>query len=491
MTIFIQNDATGAGGGNLDPNQAAVDLTIIANGDTGLGLAAQVGNRQQVTYARTLAGAPPIRLDNLVNTNFNPNYGGGPQNVNIIILPVLANFTLNDGRSILTVGGTALPPSNSGLAAAGLNNTNDCLVIYDTTQNNGTGYCTARAGTGGTLDLQTPNPIILFHELSHAFRIVTNALLALSGICNPSSPEENAAITDENDLRTQIANASGTTPVLLRDPGIHCGAVCSGGSTSTSSCCIIASVASGSVLSEEVAALRTVRDSLLRKSEIGFYFFQSFFHDYYGFSPQVCTLMSQHSTLRQLVCEGFVRPLVSILNLINEYAVSGVNAATLGKHFAAAHADRVAATEILNRIDQASEVLKAIDSGVMDVQHELAHRISPALKSEHLSWAIIEPIKLYKSVLESHLNEYSFERLGEQLYEGISLWAVQLPLDDIWTSLSFAELQDEIALIERILLRTSEARASFRDRLNRTFGNFPAVAKVLSEKISRFEGNEL
>jgi len=489
MTIFIQNDATGAGGGNLDPNQAAVDLAIIANGDTGLGLAAQVGNRQQVTYARTLPDPPPSRLDNLVNTNFNPNYGAGPQNVNIVILPVLANFTLNDGTSILAVGGVALPPSNSGLAGAGLNNTNDCLVIYDTTQNNGTGYCTARDGTGGTLDLQTPNPIILFHELSHAFRIVTNALLALSGTCNPSSPEENAAITEENDLRTQIANENGTTP-LLRDPGIHCGGVCSGGSSQ--SCCIIASVASGSVLSEEVAALRSVRDNLLRKSEIGFYFFRSFFHDYYGFSPQVCTLMAQHSTLRQLVCEGFVRPLVSILTLIKEYAVGGANAATLGKHFTVAHADRVAATAILKMIDQASEVLKASDNRMMDVQQqELAHRVSPALKSEHLNWAIVEPIKIYQSALESHLNGYSVERLGEHLYEGISLWAVQLPLDDIWTSLTVGELQNELDLIESILIRTSEARASFRDRLNRKFGHFPAVAKFLSEKVSRFGGNEL
>ena len=92
MTIFIQNDATGAGAGTLDSPQAAMNLGVIANGDTGLGLAAQVGNRQQVTYAQTLPGNPPTRLSTLVNTNFNPNFGGGPQNVNTVILPVLANF---------------------------------------------------------------------------------------------------------------------------------------------------------------------------------------------------------------------------------------------------------------------------------------------------------------------------------------------------------------------------------------------------------------
>src|SRR5206468_3724559 len=114
---------------------------------------------------------PATRLATLVNTNFNPDYGlgAGPQAVPIVILPVLANFVLNDGRSILAVGGTSLAPSNSGLRGAALNNTTDCLVIYDTTQNNGAGYCAAR-GTTATLNLQTPNPVILYHELSHAFR---------------------------------------------------------------------------------------------------------------------------------------------------------------------------------------------------------------------------------------------------------------------------------------------------------------------------------
>ncbi|MGI8998916.1 MAG: hypothetical protein ACR2GO_04345, partial [Candidatus Limnocylindria bacterium] len=171
MTLFVQNDATGAGAGGVDAQQAAVDLGVATNGDTGLGLAAQIGDRQQVTYARTDPGLPAIRVDALVNTNFNLN----PQGVDIVIIPVLANFTLNDGRSILTIGGTALPPSGSPLPGSTLNNTNSCLVIYDTTQNNGTGWCTARAGTNGTLDLPISNPVILFHELSHAFRIATNA----------------------------------------------------------------------------------------------------------------------------------------------------------------------------------------------------------------------------------------------------------------------------------------------------------------------------
>ncbi|MGH9970755.1 MAG: CFI-box-CTERM domain-containing protein [Pyrinomonadaceae bacterium] len=483
MTMFIQNDATGAGAGSLAPNQAFVDLAVIANGDTGLGLAAQVGNRQQVTYARTLAGPPPIRLDNLVNTNFPPDYGlgAGPQAVTIIVLPVLANFTLNNGTSILVVGGTALPPSNSGLGGAGLNNTNDCLVIYDTTQNNGNGYCVARAGTGGTLDLQSPNPVILYHELSHALRIVNNAALALTpGICNPSSPEENAAITDENDLRTQIANATGAT-LVLRDPGIHCAGICAGGSSGggNGGCCIVATVASGSTLSAEVAALRSVRDGLLRKSEVGFSFFQSLYHDYYGFSPQVCTLMAKHPELRPFVLEGFVRPLTTILRLIEGYVLGNSNVATIGKQFVADHTDQEAAVARLSILRRAREVLAGSNTRLTDEQWKLAQLLNPALSSEHVRWALVEPVEIYESALQSLLDERSVDQLGEQLCEAINAWAGRIPVDDVWASLAVEELGNELKALDNTFLRTAKARTSFRDRLKRKFGDITAVVTAL------------
>ncbi len=491
MTVFIQNDATGAGGGNLDPNQAAVDLAIIANGDTGLGLAAAVGNRQQVTYAQTLAGPPPNRLSTLVNTNFNPNYGGGAQNVNVILLPVLANFMLNDGTSILVVGGTALPPQGSGLAGANLNNTNDCLVIYDTTQNNGSGYCTARAGTGGTLDLATPNPVILYHELSHAFRIVTNALLALTAGCNPSSPEENAAITDENDLRNQIAAATGSAAVL-RDPGIHCGTVCSGGGGGGggggSSCCIIASVASGSPLSQEVAALRAVRDGLVRRSEVGFALFQRLHFDYYAFSPQVCVLMARHPALQPFVLEGFVRPLVGMLGLMRLATQEGGSAETLGHRFAADHADVAASATRLRMLARAEEVLRSGDPALPAPDRELAQLLLPALESGHVAWALIEPVRIYRAALESHLRGESSTSVGELLYTRIDAWAAQLPLDDVWAALTPPELEEELRLLDRVLLPAAGGRAKFRRRLAEQFGSITAVARALGTQAERDSG---
>ena len=477
MTMFIQNDATGAGTGSLAADQAFVDLAVCVNGDTGLGLATAVGNRQQVNYARTLTGPPPNRIDNLVNTAFNPDYGSGPQAVNIIVLAVRANFFFNNGDSVLNVGGRAIAPRNSGLAGSSLNNTNECLVVYDTTQSNGRGYCTARAGTGGTLDLTTPNPVILYHELSHAFRIVNNNLLALTVACNPSAPEENAAITDENDLRNQIAAAMSTTAVL-RDPGIHCGAFCAGGG-SGSCCMVIATAASGSMLSAEVAALRAIRDGVLRKSEVGFSFFESLHYDYYGFSPQVCTLMARHSELKPLVLEGLVRPLVTTLRVILRFIQTGADAASLGRHFVAEHSDREAAAKRSAVLRRVRAVLAGETDGLSIEEQKLAELLYPALVSRHVKWALIEPVEIYESALRAYLAGLEVEQIGTQLSEAINAWTARMPLDDVWGNLALDELRAELETLESTLLRTPEIRTTFRSRLRERFAGITAIEILL------------
>lgn len=490
MTVFIQNDATGAGAGTLDPNQAAVDLAVAANGDTGLGLAAQVGNRQQVTYARTLNGAPPVRLDTLVNTAFTPNYGGGPQAVNIVVLPVGSNFFLNDGTSILVVGGVALPPQGSALAGAGLNNTNDCLVIYDTSQNNGTGYCTARAGTGGTLDLQTPNPIILYHELSHAFRIVNNTLLALTVACNPSSPEENAAITDENDLRTQIANATGVTPVL-RDTGIHCGGLCGGGGGGGGgSCCIIASVASNSPISVEVQALRELRDRFLRKTEVGFAFFQKLLHDYYAFSPQVCTVMAQKPALSRLVLEGYVRPLIIALRLLQLYAFDRPTDARLGRAFADYQPEAAEAADKLALLERARAYSQGeIETGEPATEELVQILRERAWSSDHVRWALIEPVRIYGEALGAYAAGSKRADIGRILRQAFVAWAADMPLDHVWASLSAKQLKRELNTFETGLLRSSRAKSRFRKRLVDRFGDLTAIGTLLGRSRATHGGN--
>lgn len=449
------------GSGAIDPQQALVDLLVIANGDTGVGVNTPLAGMQEVTYVRSDPGIPAVRLDSLVSVWWLPDYGQGtgPQVVPIVIVPVLANFTFNDGTSILAVGGRTLPPSNSGLAGAGQNPSTNCLVVYDTTQRNHTGgYCVARAGTG-TLDLPTPRAVLLYHELSHAFRIVNNNSLALtSSSSNVSSPEENAAITEENVLRTQLGGSS----AVLRDANNHSGAPCPQG---PGPCCIIASVASGSSLSDEVAALRRVRDGFLRRSEIGYAFFERLLWDYYGFSPQVCTLMAGHPEVRALVLEGFVRPLVMMLSLMEELAIGGADPIALGNQFKVMHHDDEPAVIRLETLSLGRRVLAGDDVDLPEEWRELSELLAPALRSDHLRWGLVEPIAQYESLLAAALSGSGAEELGRRLEDGFEDWAAAMPLDDLWGALTVAELQDSLAFLDTTLLRSQEMRVAFRDRL--------------------------
>jgi hypothetical protein len=479
MTLFIQTDATGAGAGTVNPNTAALNLMVIVNGDTGLGVDAPIGNRQLVTYAQTLSGPPPDRIDALVNTVFNPDYGSGPQQVDIIIVAVGADFFLNDGSSILSRGGTALPPQNSNLPGSTLNTTNQCLALYDTSQNNGTGYCTARQGTGGTLNLDTPNSVILYHELSHAFRIVNNTLLALSGTCNPSSPEENAAITEENDLRTQTANSNGE-PVVLRDPGIHCGNV--GCVITDGGCCIIASVASGSPISPVVQELRSLRDGLLRRSEVGYAFFDALHYDYYSFSPQVCTLMAGKPALPEVILAAYVEPLLFMLRAMKAAAHESVDDEELGRRFLDALGGPEAREARLAALDQAGRVWLG---GEME-DDETALRLSSLLRehaapSEHVRWALIEPIWMFRAILAGLSDAPDPANVGRALREGIEDWSAGLPIDPVWASLPMRELIAELDTLDSILLIAPRARLRFRRRLRDHFPAIPVIQRLLAD----------
>jgi hypothetical protein len=318
--------------------------------------------------------------------------------------------------------------------------------------------------------------------LSHAFHIVNDTLLALTAACNPSSPEENAAITDENDLRNQLAVAAGV-PAVLRDPGIHCGAVCAGGSTSGSGggCCIIATVASGSALSNEVAGLRSVRDRLLRRSEIGFAFFESLHHDYYGFSPQVCTLMAHHPALRNLILEGFVRPLVIILDIMANYVLHDGSATAAADQFVSSHEDATTVTDRLLVLSKARQVLEGNSVELTKEQSELARLLVPALNSRHVRWSLIEPIEIYHSALQAYQRNESAQELGKQLLDAIDLWSQRMPLDDVWAVLAAEELRAELAILDNTILRTETARTNFRGRLRKEFGTITAVASVTEE----------
>ena len=473
MTIFILDDASGIGSDDLDPLAACVDMAIIAN-DAGFGLNDPVGGMQLVTYNRTENGAPQVRLDTLVNTAFSPDFGSGAAQVDIIVIAGLSGFTLDDGTSFAN-NGTALPPASSGLPGAGLNTTENCLVIYDIQQN----ICVARDGTNGTIDLTISNPVVLYHEFSHAFRIVNNSLLGLGGPCNPSSPEENAAIVDENDMRTQIANRQGETAVL-RDPGIHCGSV----GCSSSGCCIIATVASKSLSSEQVQYLRSVRDHFVRSTEVGHAFFESFFHDYYAFSPQVCTIMAGNPRVGEHILEGYVNPLLDFWKIMIERSSSAFNPDQLARAFMGLHADLDKVRSRLNALHITESCWSLGTDGNVLIPEELIFLLKEhAWTSEHIQWALIKPVQIYHDLLALHFKGASDLELGVAFNEKLAEWAPDVPINDIWAALPVNNLKKELSFCDQALMKTAENRLRFRERLLARFGDITAIRRVIGEEL--------
>lgn len=468
MAMFVLEDATGIGSDDLDPLAAFVDLVIIAD-DDGVGLDDPAGGLQQVSYNQTVSGAPQDRLNTLVNTTFSPDYGGGAQNVDILVIAGLSGFTLDDGTSFAN-NGTALPPASSGLAGASLNTTENCLVIYDTQQN----ICVAREGTDGDIDLPISNPVVLYHEFSHAFRIVNNNLLELTADCDPASPEENAAIIDENDLRTQIANRQGETPEL-RDPDIHCGQVgCNSG------CCIIATVASKSLNSRQVQYLRAIRDHFVRSTEVGFAFFEQFFRDYYSFSPQVCTLMAGHPEVTRHLLEGYINPLLEFWQIMIKRAHSKMNQTELGEAFAALQLSRKQSEARMQALQKTASYWQEDVSQFEGVPKELLTLLQErAWPSEYIQWALVAPVRIYVALLHAYLKGGNPDLLGQIFDQAIAKWVPEFPLSSVWGSFSAEELVNELEFCHNALLQTEANKQRLNQRLLARFQDITAIRRVI------------
>lgn len=470
MSLFLQNDQGSVGTGSVFPDQAWADLFTATNMDTNFGQDPPAGDLIHVTYGTQQTTGPcPDRIHLLVNTDFGVN----PQHIDIIILAVDGSFTLSDGTLLSNFGGETFPVGNAE------NPTASVLVAYDTSQNSGAGYC-VKGLVSGNYDVQSPNAVILFHELSHAFRDVTHASLSTVATGCTASPEEAAAETDEDLLRTQLG-------IPLRDTTDHCAQACSGGSgPNTGSCCIVASIATGSVYSAEVNALRQVRDSFLRRSEIGFSFFDWLFEDYYGFSPEVCRLMAISPALRDRVERDFVRPLTLVLTLIHTYSLGEAGPAALGERFAS---DLAAAPQLTalsrDEVSEALRVLNVVSRGDVTSDPALTQLSSllsaRAVASPPVRWALMEPVEIYANALLWRLDGVSIDAIGQRLADRIDAWAAEMPLTSVWSSLAKYEIRQELIFLKQCLLRSPAARQRFAERLCNHFPDDLRLPALLLE----------
>ena len=447
MTLFIQTDTGDSGGSGDDifPANATADLVQISNNDPSYGEADPVGNLIQVTYARTTSGPCPERLDTLVNTDFGVNADG----IDIIILAVGSGFTLLDG-TMMAGNGTAREPNTGG------NPTDSVLVFYDVEDNFGDGVC-LRGLDSGEYDLPQTIAVMLYHELSHAFHEATDGLLSLDepDPCGDASDEERRAMNDENDMRAQLN-------LPLRDSSNHCGNPGVDGSCSTS-CCVVATVATGSPYSKEVNVLRRVRDGVLRRHEIGYDFFQHLHDDYYGFSPEVCRMMARSPALLEIIRDEYVRPLTFSLELIGAYTLGGVAPEALGRRLS----DEVERIPPLVQWNPAVLTETSTDGRIergalVELKQLLDER---ARRSAFVTWALFEPIVMLADAIGRIRDGASAVDVGHTLASAIDRWSVALPLTDVWHRLSRYALVEELSFLGRALFRGTEARAAFVDRI--------------------------
>jgi len=398
MTLFI--DQSG------DSSAVFGDLYSISRQDGGLGDSNVAGDPTviQVTYIET-AGQPATadRLNTLVNTDF-----GTP-----IVLTALPGGI--DPYSGLDVTGNGFTYIDSTSGADVIR------IVYDDSQCVGSGIFMFDVDGN---HISTPNPVILYHELSHAFRAAT-------GTTQPN--DEIPAETDENVMRSELG-------LCLRDVNNHDGGCGSGDSCggTTNNGCFIVSAATGSRESAVVLRLKLQRDRIFRATDLGSRLMDAIYRDYYRFSPRIAAEMQKDPVIRDVVLSIAVRPLVAWYTLANVLALTPADDAAAVEAVAgvwAAVPSGIEAQEVAAalRSIQASEPLPA-DASLIFVY--LAERIQQAPRMPFASWAILEPLVRVWTTYAS----------GSDVLEAVQAWLVAAPLETLEPPAG-QELEDELAFL--------------------------------------------
>jgi hypothetical protein len=331
-------------------------------------------------------------------------------------------------------------------------------VVYDVSQGCGAGL--ALFDTDGN-PISTPNPVILYHELSHAFRAVTD---------RQEDNDEIPAETDENVLRSQLG-------LCLRDvnnhdggcgPGDDCGGSAGNedGGPPAGGCaagndggCFIVSVTTGSSESDEVNRLRQLRDRVGSVSGLSAQLIDVIYGEYYQFSPAIAAELEQDAFARQAVLWVVVRPLLAWYTLAGTLAFDQDNEEAVKR----------AARDVLSACPRylsgsVVALLEAIRSGeslpadAPQLLLDFAPRIQEAARFRCASWAILDPLTRAWRSADS----------GLDVVEEVSQWLATAPLE-VLAPPSDPQLLD-------LELGTSASFFNFRPAAKRQLGERLAAA---------------
>lgn len=448
MSLLNQDDG---GGGVFHPLEVEADVLQIAQFEGDWDAVSVETGLFQFVFSRAAGqdDAPSVRLDALINTD----YAEPPGPYDILVAGVGSSFLIG-GVPISAMAGVMLPRGDA------LNPLSMIVIVYDVEECDGSGYHVFDSDGNA---IAFPRPVLLYHELDHAFEAATGVIPVGGGLSETAlAAAEVRAQTEENVLRSALGLPS-------RDPTNHAGG-CGASSVGTLECCIVASVATDSPFSEAVKSLRRTRDAFLRRSEVGHDFFARLHDDYYAFSPEVCRAMAASPALRVQVRDLFVAPLVACLEVMRAYGDAPVGAAALG----ALVEEKLAAQPVVaglsvDELGLARALLSgaAVDAGAGEAPSgRLARAVaSAAVESPTLWWGIGRPVEMLVDVLLCRAEGASVEAVGARLAGALSAWGAAMPLTDGWTRWDAATRAQQLAVLDECLLRSAEARAVFRERL--------------------------
>jgi hypothetical protein len=385
----------------------------------------------QLTYdGAAPAGTTAARLHAMVNNNF----------PGTILIENIVVTTLNGGIDPYS----GLDVTGNGFTYVDTNTTPDVIrVVYDLSQCLGAGIATFDTSNN---PITTPNPVILYHELSHAFRGVTGTNAA---------NDEPPAITDENDLRAVLG-------LCMRDVNNHAGQ-CSGGSNCGGSDgsgggCFIVTATTGSPESAEIVELRRLRDGVAAESRLGARLIEAIYTEYARFSPAIADGLAQDTTAREAVLRIAVRPLLAWYALAGLLASEAPDSARVHR---AAKALRSACprylavlpiAEYLDRI-RAGRPLPAAAPGFL---REFEPRIRQGARLRFASWAILDPLTAAWAPSSGDADVVG--RVVE--------WLAAAPLEALAPPSDAEGVAREMAGLERLLSRQPSLYARLRERLD-------------------------
>ena len=382
--MFINNSGT--------PVDVNSNLFTIVSQDLGFGTSNVPGDTSvvQVTYDRDPANVTPtaLRIEAIVNDPGTVVVTGLPTGTVFIAHGVDAAGNPVDETIDITGNGITWVDRDSG----------NVEIAYDTGQCNGQGIWTV--GEDGVAHISTPNPVVLYHELSHAFHHLKGTIGATS------AAEEQAAEVDENLMRDQV----GLPRRLTTDHTGGCGGV------GTGPTCRVVTAAfrsenTGEGSTAAVRWLHSTRGALLPRYGLGGELVAQAYAEYLDISWSVADTMSRDPVTRRATRAFVVEPLLQV------YAVAAARwlrdtttGHGSGQLSRARHIPRAATANPPSR-GIANDIVNTLRSALGSTETGFAAQTAPnssneigaaiaevaraANDSKLIRWAIIEPLCLY------------------------------------------------------------------------------------------------